>query len=39
MATFVGFGVFAILYWLTLYWHRPITVGALLGHLVIWNFS
>ncbi len=35
VAAIVGFVLFAILYWLTLYRHRPIAVGILLWYLVI----
>ncbi len=39
MATLVGFGVLGTLYWLTLCELRPITVGALLWHLVVFEFA
>lgn len=38
-ATVLGFGVFAILYLLTVYWHRPLKFSTFLLHLVIFEIA
>ncbi|MEX0936655.1 MAG: hypothetical protein WDZ59_02265 [Pirellulales bacterium] len=37
--TFVGFGIFGIVYWLTVYWQRPVKPHAVLWHFVAFELA